>query len=52
MSVPHDIVMDMNKCYATNMFDYCISLGGCKHGKVDNSWSMPSVKWKWFNFKC
>ena len=23
---------------------------GCKHGKVDNSWSMPSVKWMWFNF--
>ena len=23
---------------------------GCKHGKVDNSWSLPSVKWKRFNF--
>lgn len=23
----------------------------CKHGKVDNLWSMPSVKWKWFNSK-
>ena len=22
---------------------------GCKHSKVDNSWSMPSAKWKWFN---
>jgi len=21
---------------------------GCKHGKVDNSWSMPQVQWKWF----
>ena len=23
-------------------------LSGCKHGKVDNSWSLLSFKWKWY----
>lgn len=21
---------------------------GCKHGKVDSYWSLPSVEWKWY----
>lgn len=37
-------------CGHSYLSDAYVLSGGCKHGKVDNSWSLPSVQWKWFNF--
>ena len=25
-----------------------IYMCGCKHGKVNSSWSLPSAEWKWY----